>query len=116
MLGVPLRPCHIDSISDALLEGSLQDGVHPVQDLVRVEILALLERELLRVAKRVSHDIIHAYSTSVTYTLPLGLLIHVHENLLPVRAIRAVRPAAHKARGAATLELSYIPMAVRTAL
>jgi hypothetical protein len=51
MLRVPVRACHVESISDALLEGSLQDGVHPVQDLVRVEILALLERELLRVAK-----------------------------------------------------------------
>ena len=111
-----MRACHVESISDALLEGSLQDRVHPVQDQVRVEILALLERELLRVAKRVSHDIVHAYSTSVAYTLPLGLFVHVQENFLPIRAIGAVRPTAHKARGAATLELSYMPLAARTAL
>ena len=79
-----MRACHVESIPDPLLEGTLQDRVDAVQDLVRVEILALLERELLRVAKRVSHDIVHAYSTGVTYTLPLGLLVHVQENLLPI--------------------------------
>jgi len=44
MLRVPVRACPIESISNALLEGSLQDGVHAVQDLVRVEIFPLIER------------------------------------------------------------------------
>jgi hypothetical protein len=52
----------------------------------------------------------------MTYTLPLGLFVHIQENFLPIRTIRAVRPTAHKARGAATLELSYMPLAARTAL